>query len=95
MLKPFTPEGRFECGLDALVAGKRWAFVPVVGELNAAALGVAIADEPGFLPIPETWAHADDYAAMESHAEALNLAEGLDPKAAALIVISSMRAGRQ
>lgn len=89
-LKELTKEGRFECGLDALVKGKDWAFTAVVGDHCAARLGVAIANESGYVPVPETWAHADDYDAMEAHAEALNAAEGLDPKTAALIVVSTM-----
>lgn len=89
-MKEFTKEGRFECGLDPIIAGKAWAFTAVVGDHCAARLGVAIANEAGYVPIPETWCNADDYDAMEAHAEALNAAEGLDPKTAALIVVSTM-----
>lgn len=91
MLKRFTAEGRHECGLDALVAGKRWAFVAVTGERRAAALGVAVQDEAGYHPVPEHWAWADDLGEMQMHAEALNAAEGLDGRTAAQIVASTMR----
>jgi hypothetical protein len=89
-MKEFTKEGRFECGLDAAVKGKTWAFVAVVGEHYPARLGVAIANESGFMPIPEHWCNADDYDAMEAHAEALNTAEGLNPRQAAEIQCSTM-----
>jgi hypothetical protein len=89
-MKEFTIEGRFECGLDAAVAGKVWCFVNVNGERYAARLGVAVANEPGYIPIPEHWAHADTYDEMDRHAEALNIAEGIDVRTAALIVISTM-----
>jgi hypothetical protein len=91
MLKPFTPEGRFESGLDPIVEGKRWAFVAVLGEANPARLGVAVAGEPGYYPIPEFWCHADDYGVMRAHADALNAERGLDLRSAAQIVASTMR----
>jgi hypothetical protein len=90
-LKPFTKEGRFECGLDDIVKGKVWCFVNVVGENYPARLGVAIANEPGYVPIPEFWCHADDYSELDRHAEELNNAEGIDVREAARIVLSSMR----
>ena len=91
MLKPFTPEGRFDWGLDPLVEGRRWAFVPVIGESYEARLGVAVAGEPGYYPIPELWCHADDYEEMRAHADALNAERGLDARSAMPIVASSMR----
>lgn len=91
MLKSLTFEGRFECGLDSLVAGKVWAFVAVPGETHAAALGVAVAREAGYHPIPEFWCHADDHAVMRDHAEALNAERGLDPLAALEIVLTTLR----
>lgn len=90
MLKPFTFEGRFECGLDDIVRGKVWCFVNVVGEHYPARLGIAIANEPGYNPIPEHWCHADSYDELDRHAEDLNLAEGIDVKLAARIVCSTM-----
>jgi hypothetical protein len=91
MLKRFTAEGRFECGLDALVAGKRWAYVAVTGEDHPVALGVAIEGEAGYHPVPEGWAHAANHVLMQGHVDQLNAAEGLDRKAAAQIVASTMR----
>ncbi len=94
-MKKFSFEGRFESGLDDVVKGKAFAFTP--GEMHAdgkVGLGVAIANEPGYLPIPSHWCIADNYAEMADHCDDLNAAEGLDPKAAAIIVCSSMGAGK-
>jgi len=89
MLKPFTGEGRFECGLDEIVVGKVWAFVAIVE--SPMRLGVAIANERGYVPIPTTWCRADEYDEMVRHADELNEAEGVDRRTAATIVASSMR----
>lgn len=94
MLKPFTTEGRFECGLDEIVRGKIWAFVAVVGEHTPARLGVAIANEPGYYPIPEHWCHGD-YDDISAHADELNRAEGLDLHISTLIVASTMGGRRK
>ncbi len=91
MLKEFTAEGRFECGLDAIVSGKIWCFVNVTGEHYAARLGVAIANEAGYIPIPEFWCNSDDYNALGAHADKLNADEGIDPLQAARIVCSTMK----
>lgn len=89
-MKKLSAEGRFECGLDDVVRGKVWAFVAVVGEHFPARLGIAMANEQGYNPIPEHWAHADSLDEMEAHAEELNEAEGLNSHFAAEIVCSSM-----
>ena len=90
-MKPFSAEGRFECGMDALVEGKVWAFVPVIGHNYPAALGIAVANEPGYYPIPEFWCYGDCWDQMAQHADQLNAAEGKDRKSAAVIVASTMR----
>lgn len=90
-LKPFTGEGRFECGLDEAVKGKVWAFTPVIGKHDKITLGVAIANEPGYIPVPMFWCHADTWDEMQAHADELNKASGLDLKTAERIVLSSMR----
>lgn len=91
MIKQLTAEGRFECGLAGLTAGKAWAFVAVLGQGNSYGLGVAIANEPGYHPIPLTWCHGDDWDEMSGHADALNKVEGLGVEAAARIVCSTMK----
>lgn len=89
-LKPLTFEGRFECGFDAIVKNKVWAFVAVVGDNYGARLGVAIANESGYCPIPEFWANADTIDVMQAHADELNQAEGKSPREAAEIICSTM-----
>lgn len=91
-IKHFTAEGRFECGLDEIVRGKVWAFTAVIGEKVPFRLAVVIANEPGYLPIPEAWCHSDDRMALAHHAVELNRAAGLDERTAAKIVASTMRA---
>lgn len=96
-IKKLSAEGRFESGLDDIVRGKVFAFTPIVGKAErgaAATLGVAVANEPGYLPIPTTWCHADSYAEMRAHANELNKAAGLDEESAARIVCSTMAAQR-
>lgn len=96
-IKEFTAEARFECGLDAIVAGKVWAFISVIGEHNPWRLGVAIANQPGYYPVPEFWCHATegrDMDAFHAHVDALNAAEGLTTHEALRIMASSMAAGR-
>lgn len=90
MLKPLTFEGRFECGLDAIVNNKIWAFVAVVGEHYGARLGIAIANEQGYNPVPEYWAHADRLDEMQDHANQLNAAEGKSEFLCVEIVCSTM-----
>lgn len=89
MLKKFTAEGRFEAGLDAVVAGKVWAFVPVMSG-RVWGLGIAIANEAGYNPVPLNWAWADGRNEMQAHADELNKAEGLDDETVMRIVCSSM-----
>jgi hypothetical protein len=64
-IKKLSKEGRFECGLDDIVRNKVWAFVAVVGKHYGARLGVAIANEQGYNPIPEFWAHSDSLDDMQ------------------------------
>lgn len=91
MLKPLTAEGRFECGLDEAVAKKPdWCFVAVMGEHCGARLGIAIANEQGYWPIPEYWANADTLPELQAHADELNKAEGLTLQDAMLIQVSTM-----
>lgn len=90
MLKPLTAEGRFEAGIDNVVKGKVWAYVAVTGEHYGARLGIAIANQQGYNPVPEHWAHADTYDEMSAHADELNEAEGLSKWNATEVVISTM-----
>ena len=95
MLKPFTPEGRFECGFDKAVKGKVCALTPVVRE-NCMGLGIAFANEPGYCPVPLHWCHGDRWDELQAHADELNKELfQLDGKAAALIVLSTMFTGHR
>lgn len=95
-MKKLTKEGRFEAGIDEIVAGKHWAFVPVLsdGRYGQFQLGVAAANEPGYWPVPAFWAHGDDYGEMAAHAEELNAEMGISREEGDRIQISSMNAGR-
>lgn len=92
MLKKFTAEGRFESNMDSVVAGKVFAFVPVLGKGGLIGLGIAVANEAGYNPIPLTWCHGDSWNEMQTHADELNKAEGLGEHDAARIICSTMRA---
>jgi len=92
-MKPFTIEGRVECGLEQIVAGKVWAYVAVVAPECAPhpyGLGVAAAHEPGYWPIPLHWCHGHDYQEMQNHADQLNDQLGHTRREAAIIIGSSM-----
>jgi hypothetical protein len=70
--------------------GKLFAFVAVVTKFGIG-LGVAVANEKGYSPVPFTWAHSDTYEEMAKHAEDLNKRLGLDIRTETKIVCSSMR----
>lgn len=97
MLKKLTAEGRFECGIDEVLAGKVWAFTATLskdcGDGCFVGLGAAVANERGYVPIPSHWVRSDSYDEMSDHADELNLAMGLDYDAATKIIISSMAKG--
>lgn len=92
-LKKLSAEGRFECNLDEVVKGKVWAFVAVPTTVRGDPqfqLGIAIANEAGYNPVPSYWSYADTFEEMSDHADQLNLAEGKDLKQACTIVASTM-----
>lgn len=91
MLKPLTFEGRIEIDLDAKMAGKVYAFTPVVRE-GYIGLGIAVANESGYLPVPQFFCYADRWDEMSAHADELNRALGLDDRSAARVVASTMAA---
>lgn len=91
-LKKFTSEGRFEAGLDDAIAGKMWAYIAIVG--NPYTLGVAVANESGYIPIPTHWCNGDDYAEMDAYADELNARENIDRDLATRIIASGMAKGK-
>lgn len=94
MIKKLSAEGRFEAGVDDIMRNKVFAFVAVVGENYPWRLGLAVANEQGYNPVPEFWANGDDMDAFHAHADELNEAMGLSKDQALNIVASTMRGRR-
>lgn len=90
MIKKLSAEGRFEAGVDEAMRGKVFAFVAVIGKHHPARLGLAVANERGYCPVPEFWAHGDDLHELQEHADELNEAMGLSRDMAVSIVCSTM-----
>lgn len=92
-MKKLSAEGRFDSNIDEMLAGKVWAFTSVIAH-DGIGLGAAVANEPGYYPIPLSFAFVefgqDAYDEMSAHADELNEAMGLDEEAAMKIVASSM-----
>lgn len=104
MLKKLTAEGRFEAGIDNYIKGRVCAFTAVMtpsGDIAEGCpethfmLGIATANEPGYVAVPLHWCHGSDYSEMSRHADELNLELfGWEPRQSARIVSSSMRSMR-
>lgn len=80
---------------DAINAhfGKLIAFTPVVSK-HGCALGVAVANEPGYMPIPEGHFVVDRYDEALAEANRLNRdVLEIDEKTAIEVIASSMRKG--
>lgn len=88
------PEGRIESGIEHLIAGKRYAFLALVGERYPARLGAAVENEPGYYPIPEELAHGESMLAVQQMADRMNRELGLSDKEAGRLVASTFAAGR-
>lgn len=82
-----------ELGIELQFAGRLWAYVAVVGENEPARLGIAVANQPGYTPVPEHWANGH-YLEMVAEADRLNIARGLTLDSAMRIEASSMAAGK-
>jgi hypothetical protein len=93
MLKKLSACSRAELELEALFAGKLWAFTPVMGDYGWQ-LGIAVSNEAGYSPVPGFFCHADTYDEMADHADDLNRERGQEPREAASIVASSMAQGK-
>jgi hypothetical protein len=70
--------------------GKLWCFVPVTGTHCPIALGVAVANEAGYSPLPETFCNADTWNDMEAYADELNTQMGISDEESIKIVGSTM-----
>lgn len=83
--------------LDQHVAGEfrgqRYAYVPVLldDEGMGFGLGVAVAREPGYFPIPASFFKTGDYKEAAQTADGMNLHIGLSEDAAVKIIASSMQ----
>lgn len=92
-IKKLSNMDRAELELEALFVGKLWCFTTVLRG-SFVGLGVAVANEPGYSPVPLSRCHSDDYHAMEAHADELNQQWlGLDRMTAMRVLCSSMAAG--
>lgn len=91
-MKKLTKEGIFECGLMELARGKACALTAVI-QPHGMGLGLAVANEPGYHPIPLHWCNGDNFIELHDHADELNRELfNLEPRAAATIVSSTMAA---
>lgn len=92
-MKPLSALARAELEIEAKFAGKLWAYTAVIGKHEPARLGIAVANEPGYVPIPEYWANGS-YDEMSDHADALNAERGQSLDESLRIVAASMAAGK-
>lgn len=93
-MKKLSKEGIFECGLLNIAPRKVKALTVVTGK-ECLCLGLAVANEPGYYPVPQHWCYGDNFEELATHADELNKELfDLEPKATALIVASSMAAGK-
>ena len=76
----------------AAFAGKLWAYVAVTAE-HGSALGVAVANEPGYCPVPSFHYCVADYSLADSEAQRLNRSRGISRDQEIEIVCSSMFGG--
>lgn len=92
-MKQLSNEAIFEMDIEEKFAGKLWAYVPVIGDKFEARLGIAVANEAGYCPVPEFWANGS-YSEMSAEADRLNEARGMAKDEAFNIIISSMASGK-
>jgi hypothetical protein len=92
-LHPLSACSRAELEIEAKFAGKAWAFTPVMGQYGWQ-LGIAVANEAGYSPVPGFFCHADTYDEMADHADELNRERGMEPPEAMRIIASSMAQGK-
>lgn len=84
-----------ELGIDEMMSGKAYAYVAVMSG-NTYGLGLAVANEAGYNPIPLQWAQADSFDAAHDMADELNRDKlGLNDMAATRIVCSTMFKGNR
>jgi hypothetical protein len=91
-MKPLSQLAIAELEIEQLFAGKLWAYVPVSdGTYAQWGLGIAVANERGYNPIPPYWCHGDNYNQLGDHADLLNERRGMSRDEVARIIASTMR----
>lgn len=93
-MKPLSKQMQIELGIERKFRGKFWAYVPVMAKGYGWALGIAVANEAGYSPVPAFFCNAERREEMVEFAEKLNAARGIDPETEMRIVCSSMAAGK-
>jgi hypothetical protein len=79
-----------ELGIGEMMVGKAYAYVAVMSG-NTYGLGLAVANESGYNPIPLHWAQADSFDTAHDMADELNRdLLGLNEMAATRIICSTM-----
>lgn len=92
MIRTLTDMDRAELELEAAFAGELWAFVPVIRG-SFICLGIAVANEAGYCPVPVSRCQGNNWDEMSAHADDLNQRWlGLDKKATIHIWCSSTAA---
>jgi adenine/guanine phosphoribosyltransferase-like PRPP-binding protein len=69
-------------------ANQVWAFV-VVSHYGGCALGIAVANEQGYCPVPHT--HHKSWPELQAFADQLNQAQGLTSELATQIALSTIK----
>lgn len=73
--------------------GKLWTYTPAIHQ-NGIGLGVAVANEPGYTPVPLSKYSADRWDDAQKKADELNAERGQDRGAITNIIASSMAQGK-
>ncbi len=91
--RTFGPDNTVD--LAEAFAGKLFALTPAMSE-DLWIAGVAIANEPGYTPLPTSWCRIlqgpDAYDVISDYLDSVNRSLGVDDLAAMKIIANSMRA---
>ena len=90
-MKKLSKLMRLELGIDSKLASKQWAYTTIVAK-HGIGLGIAVANERGYCPVPFAFCNAKTWNEMENHADELNLERGVNADEAMRTVASSMAA---
>lgn len=87
-MKALTYEGIVECGLLDIAPGKLKALTPVIQQ-RGMGLGLAVANEPGYYPVPLAWCHGENWNDLHKCADEWNAKLWKHDDATALAIIGS------